>query len=372
MEFKDFFNLLKPLLGNYKSNADLVRVFFEMVTKTDTSPEELDLKSRETLKAYANGKRKFQPSLARVLIDKLDLKNFVESINSNSIEVLQKLSQDYNLLSPNNKSTPETISIEISKDFFNYVYNLAGEKQNSESKVSTNPIYLKHRFGDELLIENKGYCSFKNCNKILTTEIDGEMRRYYEVVVIDKNEEENADNLIALCPECANKYNSSRNQEDEDFLSNVKMSQRDSLLSMKNLSNVYIEKTISELLDSLLDDDYEVDTTLNYNPTTVKNKLKGSSSIFINKNIMNVTQYYPFIDEQLKSLSREKRMNSDLLANQIRNAYLTALSGTKIKEEIFEALVNNLNTTFNKERAACEIVISYYIKNCEVFDDTTK
>ena len=41
--------------------------------------------------------------------------------------------------------------------------------------------------------------------------------RYYEVVVIDKNEEENADNLIALCPECANKYNSSRNQEDEDL-----------------------------------------------------------------------------------------------------------------------------------------------------------
>lgn len=372
MEFKDFFNLLKPLLGSYKSNADLVRVFFEMVTKTDTNPEELDLKAPETLKAYANGRRKFQPSFARVLIDNLDLENFVESINSNSFEVLQKLSQDYNLLSPNNKSTPETIGIEISKDFFNYLYNLAGEKKNRESIVSTNSIYLKHRYGDELLIENKGYCPFKNCNKVLTTEIAGEIRPYYEVVIIDSDVEENSDNLIALCPECANVYNSSKTQEDEDFLSVIKMSQRDSLMSVKNLSNVYIEKTISELLDSLLEDTFEVDVPLNYKPTTVRNKLKGSSPIFINKNIVNVTQYYPFINNQLNSLSREKRINSDLLAAQIRNDYQVALSGTKVNEEIFEALVTKLNTTFNKERAAYEIIVSYYIQHCEVFDDTTK
>lgn len=372
MEFKDFFNLLKPLLGSYKSNADLVMVLFEMITKTETNPEELDLKSPETLKSYANGKRKFQPDFARSLINNLDLENFISSINSNSYEVLERLSSDYNNISPSNKSSPESVAYEISKDLFNYLYNLAGEKQNSETKIETNPIYLKHIYGDALLIENKGFCPFKNCNKVLTSEVDGENKPYYEVVMIDINEEEISDNLIALCPECANIYNSSRNQEDEDYLSNVKMSQRDKLLSIKKISNVDIEKTISELLDSLLENTFEFETTLQLDPSTIKNKLRGSSSIFINKNISNVTQYYPFIEDQLKSLSREKRINSDLLSSQIRTAYLTAMSGTKIKEEIFETLVSKLNTTFNKEIAACEIVISYYIQKCEVFDDTTK
>lgn len=84
--------LLKPLLGSYKSNADLVMVLFEMITKTETNPEELDLKSPETLKSYANGKRRFQPDFARSLINNLDLENFIISINSNSYEVLERLS----------------------------------------------------------------------------------------------------------------------------------------------------------------------------------------------------------------------------------------------------------------------------------------
>lgn len=35
MEFNDFFNLMKPVLGKERSNAKLVRNLIAMITKTD-------------------------------------------------------------------------------------------------------------------------------------------------------------------------------------------------------------------------------------------------------------------------------------------------------------------------------------------------
>ncbi|MBS5945060.1 MAG: HNH endonuclease [Peptoniphilus harei] len=371
MEFKDFFYLLKPVLGDYKSNADLIRNLIDMITKPNDILESSFLKSDSTLKAYANGSRKFPPDFARSIIDNIDVENFIDSINSHPEIVLQALSDEYNKLPNTKKTNADDIATIIAEDFFNFLYSLASDNSKSIQNPPPSSIFLKHIYGNQLLIENKGICSYRNCGKPLFIQNNNCTSPYFEVVPIEPDEGYDIDNLIALCPECANKHLSS-SDSDVDELLLAKMNQRDSLLATKKISDIPIEQEISEVLNALLNVTDDKLIPLSLEPVTVKNKLIGSPSIFIRKNLINVTQYFPFIEEQLKSLSREKRLNADMLSTQIRLAYITAKSGTNIKEEIYETLVEKIMRATNKTRDACEIVISYYIQKCEVFDDTTK
>lgn len=92
----------------------------------------------------------------------------------------------------------------------------------------------------------------------------------------------------------------------------------------------------------------------------------------VRNNISNVTQYYPFIETQFKSFSREKKMNYERLSMQIRTAYLTATEKTSLQDEIYTSLVEWLMDITKKSRVSCEIIISFFVQKCEVFDAPSK
>lgn len=87
----------------------------------------------------------------------------------------------------------------------------------------------------------------------------------------------------------------------------------------------------------------------------------------------NVCTYFNFIKECMKSFSEEKNINFELIAFEVKTAYLKAVQRTENKVMIFNGLVDWLNNKVPEAtKEGCEIVISFFIQNCEVFDEISE
>lgn len=370
MEFNDFFNLMKPLLGKERANAKLVRNLIAMITKTDSDVDPSQDQSDDTLKSYANGKRPLSPEYARGIIAEIEFQNFVDSVNSNDEVVIERLSDDFKKYDPT--VTPDIVGTIAGKLFLDILYKAAGENTDMQKSLVPSKYYLRHRYGNQLLVENKGNCPFKGCGKPLLLSNNEATQAYFDVIMIDSKSGEQVDNLIALCPECAGKYLLSHSEEDQEELYDLKVTMHDLLVARKSLTDIKIEESVSDILEIICTTDPNEITNLNYEPKSVRDKIYKKDYLLIRSVTSDVTQYYPFIETQFKSLSREKKMNYERLSMQIRSAYLTAAEKTSLQNEIYTSLVEWLMDITKKQRVSCEIVISFFVQKCEVFDAPSK
>lgn len=370
MEFKDFFNLMKPVLGKERANSKLVRNLVAMITKTDGNVDPSQDQSDDTLKSYANGKRPLSPEYARGIIAEIEFQNFTDSVNSNDENVIEKLSGTFKQY--DSTVTPDTVGTVAGKFFLDILYKAAGENVNAQKSLTPSKYYLRHRYGNQLLVENKGCCPYKGCGKPLILSSNQSTQAYFDVIMIDSYDGEQTDNLIALCPECAEKYVLSHTEEEQSELYDVKVSMQELLFARKSLTDIKVEESVSEVLEILCTTDPNEITKLNYEPQSVRDKIYKKNYLLVRNNVSNVTQYYPFMESQFKSFSREKKMNYDKLSMQIRLAYLTAIEKTSVQDEIYNSLVEWLMGITKNPREACEIVISFFVQKCEVFDASSK
>ena len=104
-----------------------------------------------------------------------------------------------------------------------------------------------------------------------------------------------------------------------------------------------------------------------YKSLKIDNKIEDKYSLLKRKIKHYVSEYYLFIEEQLRNLD-EKEKKFKIIANQINTAYLSCC--TEDKDDVFNNIVNWLNSkdvTLNYD--ACVIVVSFFVQNCEVFDE---
>lgn len=112
---------------------------------------------------------------------------------------------------------------------------------------------------------------------------------------------------------------------------------------------------------------------LNYKPVSVEKKVDPQKDIFLYTEVLAyVTQFYIFVDKNMKDAVRTQLFNDDLLRAQIKASY-KKLENKKIpKELIYQSLAERLKQITKQDIKYCYIVISYFIQSCEVFDAITK
>src|SRR5690625_7806231 len=93
VEFKEFFNLMKPIL-NGRANANLVRELVSMITSLDTDIDPSESQKDNTLRAYANGSRELSDDYARSIIEWLDYRKFVESFINRDDAIISRVAVD--------------------------------------------------------------------------------------------------------------------------------------------------------------------------------------------------------------------------------------------------------------------------------------
>lgn len=130
--------------------------------------------------------------------------------------------------------------------------------------------------------------------------------------------------------------------------------------------------SIIEQMSKITDKDIEK-AALKYKGIRVANKIEDEYCLLRRKVAFNVCAYYGFIKENMKILSEQKRLNFDLVASEVKTAYLKTMQNTDDKVLVFNMLVEWINSKIvQASKESCEIMVSFFVQNCEVFDEISE
>lgn len=182
---------------------------------------------------------------------------------------------------------------------------------------------------------------------------------------------ESFDNKIALCKDCHSTQDYHTTKEDYLKLLNKKKEYLEICALSELTSSLGLEESIEKVIDLIVNiDDSEI-RQLKYNVVSIDKKFTTGERLLEAKIRGYVVEYYIVIREKFKEHANV--FNFDRLSRKIRGCFEDLNEETKSKINIFNSLVDWLNVqTFNKSREACEAIISFYVQECDVFNEITK
>ena len=233
--------------------------------------------------------------------------------------------------------------------------------------------------------EVNGVCPL--CPTTLMYEKNGRNQREFEIahiyplnplpkeVILLRDEEklnsdlDHSDNLICLCNPCHKRYD--KNKTVQEYRDLVKK-KKDIIKRKKEQaiwSKTSIENQIFEIIELLVSKELEFEDNLEYSPKTIDDKTNESITVLTKRKIhQNVQDYFYKISSKFKDLDFEEPMTTEIISSQIKTHFLLLKKQGNNQKEIFEAMVSWLQKqTKQDNREACEIIISYFIQNCEIF-----
>lgn len=233
---------------------------------------------------------------------------------------------------------------------------------------------LKSKFGAYLLRETRQVCPNYGCMKSLCQSTDNKSAFDYSVVQIDpKFERDNVENLIALCPECARKYLFSLTTDSINRMVDIKLEISNLADADEVLSQQTIVDGVGRVIQQIARIPLEKAEKLNYSPSQIIKKMDRQNPTLYIKIHSLAARYYLDVERLFKDMAIEGIVNYDKFCNQMRYQYLSlAERGGLSPTEIFEKLVNWLHETTHEEKTGCEVVVSYFVQKCEVFDVIAK
>lgn len=213
-----------------------------------------------------------------------------------------------------------------------------------------------------LLAETGGKC--QKCGRVLGIKKEGNDINYAKVVRLSETDE------VVLCVECEREIQSASEEEKLALLSD-KRDLENLIIARDATSRYTIERQIEQVLREVNLMDVTDDTQLKIEPVKVENKI--TEKRLKDRVLFDVRQLYEGVNDSLYRLAGENRLNVDKFAKNVRRMYEDASESHISQSEIYYLLVETLfEKTGRKYRGACEIIISYFVQRCEVFDEITK
>ncbi len=228
---------------------------------------------------------------------------------------------------------------------------------------------LKDKHGVHLLAEVSNRCPYDGCFKPLYIESPARSAFLYNVVQINpKQKRDNRDNLIALCTDCSNRYRFDLTREKVERLEDIKLQLSSMYEAREGFSREQIVEGVEKVIRKLPDIPLDRVEELNYRPTEVIKKMdKTDPSLYIKIKGL-VSGYYPDVKDLFQELEMEGELDFEKFCFQIKSKYKD-LAGAGISQaKTFKLLVDWLASETNEDETWCEVVVSYFVQKCEVFD----
>ena len=236
-----------------------------------------------------------------------------------------------------------------------------------------------------------GFCPI--CGKQLLVKKGSKIKKQYQIAHIYPNSPnqhqkveldglerlgdtcEDFENKIALCKTCHGYYDDHTTKEEYLKILAIKKELLTINKIQEKLSAEEIEEELLLIMEQLSNaTDREIEeVSLKYKGIKVANKIEEQYCLLRRRVEFNVCTYYGFIKDNMKNLSEQKRLNFDLLAAEIRTAYLKSAGNTEDKIIIFNSMVSWMKSKITSaSKEACEVMVSFFIQNCEVFDEISE
>lgn len=375
MEFKFFFSTLKKRISDGYDVPQFFRDLFAMIT--DVPEEEwgtpLDPSTNkvtdESLRSYA--KRKIPKKFAQNIVYRLSKENFLDSVNSRPEDARELLADDFKsydseLDSDNIAEWLADLFVEIIREAAGLVKQGDLEKQKQQQLA----INLKNQYGNYLLNEVNRYCPFPGCGQTLTQADSGKTIDIYEVGMIDKTKAPEISNLLALCPQCYGTYSLDTSKKFVKQLAQVKKLLENNMNSKSIIDVLPLEKGITGVLTkvkNLKQTDFE---NASLEPKEIRQKISPAEDFVLYTQVnLFVSTYFIRIREIMTNLDKQGVIDYEIVQDQMKAIYKKLKKAKKTKMEIFNTIADKVHHVSLQEDVYCQIVVSYFVQSCEVFED---
>ena len=205
-----------------------------------------------------------------------------------------------------------------------------------------------------LMAEQEGCCPL--CGKPLTAD------NCTPVKLTDNSE-------MLLCFECSASVEHSDSAKSQAM--EVKKVLQARCETRDAVSNERLKCEVQELLERLQDVSPE-EADLRYTPLQIEKKV--SDNLLRRKIRGFLTDgMYDAVNSSIENLAAENRMNVRALSTSIRRIFEDANDTTDNQSQIFSALKNRLVAKAGQKYfEACELLVSYFVQRCEVFNEITE
>ena len=377
MEFKTLFPIMKKHLAD---GGDIPYFFRELMAMITTVTEDewgtgKDLSEKlsdETIRSYT--KRKLSKKLASSIVYRLTPEVMVERINERSKTSRALLADD--LRGYDATLDADNVADAIAGWMIEIIRKSAGlVPQDTLQKLQQQQLAydLKNQYGDYLLGETDGHCPFPCCGKQLTITGKGRAVHAYEVSLIDKSKPATPDNLIALCPHCYATYLLDDSKKLSKELKKIKNILSTHKQSVHLLDDLPLEKGIVGVIRKVKKLGEKELVGVSLDPKEIRQKLSPSqdTALFVAVNGY-VTTYYPRIKEIMMNLDKRGEIDYDEIQDQIHAFYKRLKKTNRSRLEIFNEIVGKIHRVTLQDELYCQIVVSYFVQSCEVFDAITE
>lgn len=213
-----------------------------------------------------------------------------------------------------------------------------------------------------LLTETGGKC--QKCGRVLGIKKEGNDVNYAKVVRLSETDD------VVLCVDCEREIQNASDEVKLALLSEKR--DLEVLMAARDATSRYtIEKQIEQVLQEVDLMDVTDDTQLKIEPVKVENKIIEKR--LKERVLFDVRRLYEGVNDALDRLAGENKLNVDKFAKSVKRMYEDASESHISQSAIYNLLVETLfEKTGRKYREACEIIISYFVQRCEVFDEITK
>ncbi|MCM1131039.1 MAG: HNH endonuclease [Roseburia sp.] len=184
---------------------------------------------------------------------------------------------------------------------------------------------------------------------------------------------ESFENKIALCKDC---------HEIQDFHTTKRdyldlLNKKKELLRLASLYDATkamgLETEIEKIIDEIIHLSEKDMSSLAYTPVPLAKKFYDKEFLLKSKIAGYVSTYFPYIRELFKNMEGKNGFLFSVISKQIKACFEKMEVITNDKIEIFNQMVDwILRKTTTTSREAGEIVISFFVQNCEVFHEITK
>jgi hypothetical protein len=182
------------------------------------------------------------------------------------------------------------------------------------------------------------------------------------------------DNLICLCIACHNKFDNPRTRSEYNAL----VAKKKFIIKKSKEKSIWIDSTLENEIDEIIlfltteEFNFDDQDILNYNPKTIDEKTDSTITELTKRKIHNnVQDYFKQVKNKFVEIEKVQPLTTETISTQIKAHYLKIRKQdpTKTQKEIFDAMVEWLNKqTQQKSKESSEIIISYFIQNCEIFE----
>lgn len=188
---------------------------------------------------------------------------------------------------------------------------------------------------------------------------------------------ESFENKIALCKNCHATYDYRTTKDEYLNLLEIKTELLKKTTLREIIRDLNLDEEISEIIQKLSVMAPNELTPLNYSPVQIKKKFsqdEGSELLLKTKVSGYVRDYYTYIRSLFNDLeANNSEFRFDILASEVRLGFNKIEQKEKNKAKVFEYMVSWLkDKSCSSSKEACEAVVSFFIQNCEVFNEISQ